>query len=484
MKTFFVRNYPIGSVCVLYLILATLFATLILDTDEWHVIREPYEMLGGDYTKGYLKTGDYGKAAKTLATSYFFFWHYRPMFSPVINERHKKLFAEEEERFGYVKPDPVDKEKPNAAALYKSRLIVPEPDRLYSHGAGKPLLTQVLSVPQLALVSAFYSGTELIDIQFSGNYHPIFIVTRIVQILAGLATILLVYHIVLIEFDSHRAVFAAAICAFFPLSILFFPNLHQDSILTPFLLGAGYFFVKRRFVIGGILYGLALASKNTAIFLIPALIVLICWLVFDYYQQNGRDGAISVLKARSKELAVFVVVSTAVLLPFANPVSYGIEILTPIMDRPFDPRGGELAELSLAETSDSSTDSVIGSPMWFIVPFIKKLFGLNSVFVLFAALAASVCVQRRMSDMSKLALIMLLTVFPYGIIFGHGFGYRQLLFVPYFAVLCAAVMTKKHLAILASVLFCIALLFSIDPMSTGGLRTPVDSRTFLEYIVN
>lgn len=465
VKSFFARRKKIHLICGIYLLLATVFATANLDADEFHVIREPYELLGGDYTKGYIEKKDYQKAASTLAKSYFFHWQYRPLFSPVVDERHKHLFAEEERIYGYVKPDPVEKSDSDAAALYQARLIVPEPDRLYSHGAGKPLLPALLTVPQLALLTVFSSGEELIDLQFDRSHHPLFVLTRIVQTIAGLFTILLVYYIVYNEYDAKLANFAAAICAFFPLTVQYFPNLHQDSVLVPFLLGASYFIVKQRLVVGGILYGLALASKNTAIFLIPAMLLYWLWHGFECYKYNGRQNAINLLRDRSKEFVIVGAISFAILTPFANPVSYATEILTPVIDREFDPRGENVAEFSLSAASDSSDSSNASATMQSAVSIVRRLLGLNNVFVFFVVLAISSLFRQRLNDMSRLAMLMLLMAFPYGLVFGYGLGYRQLMFVPYFSVLCAAIMTRKHMATLTWILLSISVFYCIEILS-------------------
>lgn len=462
MKIFSTRRRKIIAICGIYLLLATIVATSILDSDEFHVIREPYELLGGDYTTGYLKSQNYGKAAKTIAKSYFFHWQYRPLFSPVIAERHKSLFAEEERLFGYVKPDSIEKSDPDAQKLYQARLIVPEPDRLYSHGAGKPLLPALLTIPQLALVAVFSSGEELINLQFGSSHHPLFVLTRFAQIVAGLSTILLVHYIISKEHDAETADLGAAVFAFFPLTIQYFPSLHQDSILVPFLLGSSYFLFKRRPVIGGIFYGLALASKNTAIFLIPVMLAYWIWDGFDRDKRNGRQYAVKLLRDRSKEFLIFGIISLAVLAPFANPVSYATEILTPIIDRDFDPRGENVAEFSLSPAADSDNTLEASFSLQRAVNLVRRLFGLNNVYVFFVILAISSLIANRLTDMAKVAMLMLLIAYPYGLVFGYGLGYRQLMFVPYFSILCATVMTKKHMTTLISVLLSISAFFCIN----------------------
>jgi hypothetical protein len=234
---------------------------------------------------------------------------------------------------------------------------------------------------------------------------------------------------------------------------------------VPFLLGASYFIVKQRLVVGGILYGLALASKNTAIFLIPAMLLYWLWHGFECYKYNGRQNAINLLRDRSKEFVIVGAISFAILTPFANPVSYATEILTPVIDREFDPRGENVAEFSLSAASDSSDSSNASATMQSAVSIVRRLLGLNNVFVFFVVLAISSLFRQRLNDMSRLAMLMLLMAFPYGLVFGYGLGYRQLMFVPYFSVLCAAIMTRKHMATLTWILLSISVFYCIEILS-------------------
>jgi hypothetical protein len=45
-----------------YLLLAGWCGSSRLDTDEFRVIKEPYEMIGGDYTLGYLRNHEWSRA--------------------------------------------------------------------------------------------------------------------------------------------------------------------------------------------------------------------------------------------------------------------------------------------------------------------------------------------------------------------------------------------------------------------------------------
>ncbi len=43
------RNITIYHICIIFVLLCIPCGSLNLDTDEFTFIREPYEMLGGDY---------------------------------------------------------------------------------------------------------------------------------------------------------------------------------------------------------------------------------------------------------------------------------------------------------------------------------------------------------------------------------------------------------------------------------------------------
>jgi hypothetical protein len=96
------RRHPSWLVIAGYLVFAAAFGTVKLDVDEFKIVKEPYELLGGDYTLGYLKAHEFDHALDCAARSYRFYWQYRPRFSPIIAERDRTLFAAEERRFGYV----------------------------------------------------------------------------------------------------------------------------------------------------------------------------------------------------------------------------------------------------------------------------------------------------------------------------------------------------------------------------------------------
>ncbi len=470
-------------VCLLYVLLAIPFAMVNLDQDEFTFIREPYELLGGDYAAGYLAEGNHSAALRTAARAYTLYWNYRPLFSPIVRPEHARMFAVEEEKFGYVKRESVDPLAPDALDHYAKRLVVPEPDRLYSHGSGKPLLATILSIPQLGLVQWLTRGGEsLIEIKHRANYHPIFFVARGVQFLAGLATLLLVYHALRGAFGADRAVWGSAVFALFPMTLKFFPNLHHDSILVPFLVLAVVGHVKKRPVLTGLALGLALATKNAAVFLLPALIILSAQRVISAGREP-RDGSAwrRACAGEVRRLLVAGAVAFVVLVPFANPVSYVEEILTPISGREFDPRGENVTNFAVATTlrSQNSTGLSVFRPE--IVALRQGLY-FGQVAFFFFSLSLFGLLPRCTHDLSRTALVIVLLSVPFGFVFGHSLGYRSLFFVPFFAIACADLLGRRPLRLLAVLLAGISLVYAADPLTTSDATYPVEDRTFAESL--
>jgi Dolichyl-phosphate-mannose-protein mannosyltransferase len=474
------QKRSLAIVCLLYLALSAMFASSNLDIDEFTFIREPYEMLGGDYTTGYLREHNLKSALATLVKSYYFYWKYRPLFSPIVSANDKKLFQREENHFGYVKPVSVSKDDINALGKYSQRLIVPEPDRFYTHGAGKPLLPAILSTPQLALVRILAPGNRsLLYYQYRDNYHPIFIVTRLAQILSGLFTILLTYRILESECGGKRALLGAALVAFLPVSIKYFPNLHHDSILAPFSLASAYLFYKGRYKASGLFFGLALASKNVAVLLVPAFIALIIGdALYARREAESGDNDYSLNRAAGG-LATVLILGVLVLTPFADPISYAQEILTPFTHRARDPRGEDVQQFTLQgrlSRPAPSASAGTSTPMP-AVEFTRMIFRLESNDFFFLVIACVLFWSRRRDRLSRLCFIFLLCSLPYGLIFGYGLNYRSLQFVPFFAIACATVTPQRYLPGIAIALLSIDLIYCSDPIRTDYLHVPVNKET-------
>ena len=459
------KHFCIAAICVLYIFLSGIFATITLDEDEFGFIREPYEIIGGDYTLGYLKRHEYYNATVTLVKSFYFYWNYRPLNAPVIPAGGLSIFKIEEEKFGYSKPSSVPLHDPASIEKFGSRLVVPEPDRFYRHGAGKPLLPALLSIPQLAAIKLLgINNQKLLNAQFSNRPDPIFISLRLVQIFGGLASILIVFAILQRTVDIERALLGALIFAIFPMTIKYFPNLHHDSILVPFFLLSVYLYIKRKYLAAGVAYGLALASKNLAVILLPALIADIAIQAFRLWHQGDIESAFTFLRHRLSALALMGVVALATLLPFANPVSYFEEVLTPIISRPIDPRGENVNKWSLKNVVDKESKL---SPQ---VTFVQKFLYFKDVGFFFLVITICLALQRPLSDTARISILLILIYLPIGPIFGLDFGYRTLLLVPFFAMLAAELLEPKQLRWLAGGIGILALVYVSNPSRTDLLH--------------
>lgn len=467
-----VPKYGLAAICLLYIAMAGIFASVNLDIDEFGFIRDPYELLGGDYTVGYLKQHRIAEAVSTALKSYYFYWTYRPLFSPLIAEKDKSTFATQEHEFGYVKPDSVAKDDRQALEKYRQRLIVPEPDRFYKHGAGKPLLSAIASIPQLALLRLISpSDKNLLYYQYRYNYHGIFIVARLVQVLAGLATILIVYWILAREYDKTRALIGAACAGFFPTAIEYFPNLHHDSILAPFLVLSLYFFVKQHYKKAGIFFGLALATKNVAIFMLPVFAVQV---IHDFIEMRRAVPAFDWRTTLRKLTgpAKTVAIGILVMLPFANPISYAREILTPVTHRATDLRGENVEQLGTLSGRIGSQEHQGASVERPSVRFFGLMLRLETDDFFFLAIAVVLFYSSPRDSLMRMSFLFLLMSLPYGLIFGYGLNYRSLQFVPFFALLIGLSIPRQYAIAFLSLLLLVDVVYCIDPITVNALHTP------------
>jgi hypothetical protein len=472
----------LAGICVLYLLPALIFGSAGLDFDEFSFVAEPYQLLGGDYTAGYVGQGDYAAAASTALKSYYLFWNYRPISSPLIPPEDKQLFAQEERKFGYVNPGSISQADREAFAKYKRRLIVPEPDRFYAHGAGKPLLPALLSIPQLALVKLVTPvNTNLLHYQYTYNYHPIFILTRLVQLLSGLACVILVYVILAREYDERRALLGATVVAVFPICVKYFPNLHHDSILVPLFVGALYCFYQGRYKSAGVLCGLALASKNVAIVLLPLFLAYTLFAVWDMHRRQPT-GQAGLRNEKFRGLGLTVVLAGVALLPFANPVSYAKEILTPVTHPVYDRRGESVDQFTLSALFSQPPASRVTSTIRPEVGFLQLLLRFQNTDFFFVVVAILAVASRLRTGWVGLSLAVLLASFPYGLVFGYGLSYRSLLYVPFMAMLCVEFSGKRQLVALIAVLLFIDAFYCIDPLTTDEIHHAVgDQRLWTNW---
>lgn len=459
----------------IYLVLSAASGSMRLDVDEFTFVKEPYELLGGDYTRAYVRSGEYASAVATALKAYRFYWKYRPLFSPVVSDEDKAAFAAEEKRFGYTNPAQADALKKTEAG-YRKRLVVPEPDRFYAHGAGKPLLAAIANIPPLMLVAlATRNGPDLLSYQYGYNYHPIFILVRLSAILAGLATLVLVYLIAERAWGRTRATLAGALFLAFPPVLLFFPNIHHDAYMVPFLLGAAWGLLRERYSLAGISYGLALAAKNTAILLAPAIAVFLLWKLWNAYRSGDRTVADPAAEKTARGVLVMALMGAVTLLPFANPVSYVQEILTPVTKRAYDPRGEDVGQFRLV-ASQKIDSGVRGS-----VRLLQRLIPWNA-FLAFVLLGVLIAGPRLRDPTVALCFFFLLMIFPYGAVFGQGLGYRSLMFVPFFCLAAVRLSNARWCVLSIAVLALADLLLLVDPITARGSVLAVSDQTLVNML--
>jgi Dolichyl-phosphate-mannose-protein mannosyltransferase len=453
---------PLIILAFVYLIAATMAGSMRLDGDEFTFVKEPYELLGGDYTVGYVRSGEYAPALASALKAYYFYWKYRPLFSPVVAEEDKALFGPEEKRFGYTNPHRAGQPAEKNEAAYRKRLVVPEPDRFYAHGAGKPLLAAIVNIPALALVGlATRNGPDLLSYQYQYKYHPIFILVRLSAILFGLATLVLVYLIAEAAWGRRRAILAGALFLAYPPVLLYFPNIHHDAYMVPFLLLAAWGVVKERYVMAGIGLGLALASKNTAIFMLPAVVAFLAWQWWRARGSAARSGTGASLATPARALLVITAFAAAALLPFAHPVSYAQEVLTPVSGREYDPRGEDVSSFTLAGAQTG------GSEVRKSVLQLQRVIPWNA-FLAFVLLGILACGPRLRDPMAALCFFFLLMMFPHSLVFGQGLGYRSLMFAPFFCLAAVRLSTARWCAPAIALLALADLVVLVDPLTARG----------------
>jgi len=453
---------PLLILAFVYLVASLAAGSMRLDMDEFTFVREPYELLGGDYTVGYLRSGEYGAALAAALKAYYLYWKYRPLFSPIVAEEDKALFSAEEKRFGYVKPEqPGAPGKAGDETAYRKRLIVPEPDRFYAHGAGKPLLPALVNIPGLALVAAATrNGPDLLSLQYRYRYHPVFILVRLGAILAGLATLALVYLAAAQAWGPRRAVLAGALFVAYPPVLLFFPNIHHDAYMVPFLVLAAWAAVRERYVLAGAGFGLALAAKNTAIFLLPALAAFLLWRAWRERRRQPGAGLPDLLRPARAFLTV-AALGAAVLVPFANPVSYAKEVLTPVSGREYDPRGEDVSSFTLAGAQAGQGERRASVRLLHnFMPW--------SVFLAFVLLGILTCGPRLRDPLVALSFFFLLMMFPHSLVFGQGLGYRSLMFAPFFCLAAVRLSSARWCVPAIALLAAADLLILIDPLGARG----------------
>jgi hypothetical protein len=453
-----------------------------LDQDETSFVRDPYEMLGGDYTLGYLQAGEYGKALGVAARAYYFYWKYRPLNAPIIDAGDRDIFAAEETRFGYRSPSAKPADADSLYAFHENRLIVPEPERFWAHGAGKPLLNAVLNLPSLALVwIATRGGPDVMYYQFHDNYHPIFLLIRLVPLLAGLVSILLVHRIVRRRHGEEKAVLAAGLLGLFPIAVVYFPNIHHDALVVPFAIGTALAFANRRYVWGGIAFGLALAAKNSAIFLFFPVGMLVLGRAWGWLRSGRTPEARRDFLGRLRGALIMGVLGVAVMAPFASPSSYALEILSPVVDRPYHPEGA-VRKGAFGEARNMEVPEGYSRTNPYIYVF-KSAFPFN-VMMLYVILALPMLWVRSEDDLERFGFWMLLAMFPYALAFRHQLTYRSLFFLPFFAILAVRCLGRRQILWILGIFLALDLVLCANPIESGSPRKISNDKNLIESVLS
>jgi 4-amino-4-deoxy-L-arabinose transferase-like glycosyltransferase len=221
--------------------------------------------------------------------------------------------------------------------------------------------------------------------------------------------------------------------------------------MVPFLLAAAWCVVKDRYVAAGLSFGLALAAKNTAIFMLPAVAAFLLW---RWWRTD------SPLAKPARGFLVTVAFAAAALVPFANPVSYAREIATPVSGREYDPRGEDVSSFTLhAQALDSEVRQSVRQ-LQRVIPWYAFL-----AFVLLGILA---CGPRLRDPMVALSFFFLLMMFPHSLVFGQGLGYRSLMFAPFFCLAAVRLSTTRWCVPAIALLAAADVVVLLDPLSARG----------------
>jgi hypothetical protein len=271
--------------------------------------------------------------------------------------------------------------------------------------------------------------------------------------------------------------------AFFPLSITSFPDLHHDAILVPFVLLTAYYFYRQRYVRAGIFFGLALASKNSAIILAPALLAYTIWQANAARSVDATRGGRPLI-AGIKGWGVVMLLGALVLTPFANPISVAKEILTPITQRKYDPRGEVVSNFTVAGRLQENREGKwqFRTTTRHEVRLTNALSGFRDVGFLFIGLALLTLFSQVNRPLARMCLLILILSVPFGLIFRHALTYRTLLFVPFFAILAVHVARKGPLLWLVAALLLIDIVYCIDPITIDMSHIPANSDTFFSAL--
>ena len=104
------------------------------------------------------------------------------------------------------------------------------------------------------------------------------------------------------------------------------------------------------------------------------------------------------------------------------------------------------------------------------VTFVEKFLYFKDVGFFFLVIAVCLALQRPLSAVARISMLLILIYLPIGPIFGLELGYRTLLLVPFFAMLAAELLEPKQLRWLAGGIAILALVYVSEPSKTDTLH--------------
>jgi hypothetical protein len=214
-------------------------------------------------------------------------------------------------------------------------------------------------------------------------------------------------------------------------------------------------------------------------FFLPAIAAYLLWKRFADRAAHDSPVEGSSPSKDIKAAVAIAIVALVTLLPFANPVSYVHEVLTPVAGRDFDPRGEDVESFSLgaqitgeATSSSVTSSNVQVSKVVLLQQFVKSIVPWNT-HLGFVVLAILACGPRIKDDVFAISFIFLLMMLPYRIIFGSGLGYRSLIFVPFLCIVASRMTTLRWGLSAAAFLAVVSFVMLLDPFAAQGLSRVV-----------
>ena len=193
----------------------------------------------------------------------------------------------------------------------------------------------------------------------------------------------------------------------------------------------------------------------------PALIIQIAMQSFLLLKDAGRKQAVTYLRSQILGLLIIAGIAFCTLIPFANPVSYAEEILTPVITRPIDTRGENVAKWTFKEMANPERSSVSPS-----VIFVQKLLYFHDIGFFFMILASFVIIPDLTKRSSQISMIMLILYIPFSAIFSTLLDYRTLILVPLFVIVASEVFDARRLGWLAMLTMALTFAYTWDPTKT------------------